>query len=562
MAKYTTSICDILTNANTEGNSLKDLDNLYSLGSQYVFGESATNAVNEEYRKNFIIGFCLHYMFDEIGLETLPAFQIQLLDRLFNNKDFIDLMFDNLDKQIYSTYRTHIKDTRDQLDRSVSDDSATTSNETQTHNFTDAETRNLNDQTTYNITDAESGTDSTARTGTQSTSRGGYDSSTRTHTGTDTVASTGTETVAGSSSNSGNSSTSVKSDVTTVVDPTERDNQGNPINDGHRTRVVYGAMSGSSLISNTGPKTTFEDNLSYTEDTSGQNRSRTRSIDGSRTRSIGQLAELPQNGVSGGDVVPNLPQAGQSDVPNLIGYNASDNVGDSKYLSSAQVSDYQSVGYKTEGEGEAEEIGGATFEDYELHNGLWGENKVGQENKVIHTPGQYSSGSLVAGSNKQTNEQGGEYSTLESGKITTRVTGSDQDNVTEVDTSGNAQNSSTRTPNLTDTTTYNDSVTDRTDYNSNSTTTNNLIDSTTYGRQNRRTGTQTNAETGTDTVAHTGTGSVAGTGSIDRDISTDEDKQGHSEEKFIEMNYETLISATSLMDSVWKIFDNLFMQIF
>lgn len=533
MAKYTTSICDILTNANTEGGSLKDLDNLYNLGSQYVFGESATNVLDDEYKRNFVIGFCLHYMFDEIGLETLPAFQIQLLERIFNNKAYIETMFDAIDREVYGSYMVHIKDTTDTRDVSVSEDVETTGTSGETRNFTDTNTRDLTDERTYNVTDALSGSDTTSNTGTQATANTGTDTTQSAHSGSDTVANTGTDNTTFGQTHNLTRDTGVGQQIKTTVTP-----------DDYATTTTFDDY-----------QTEFVDDLKYTDSASGGQNTENWAVDGSRTRSIGQMAQLPQNGVNGSDVIG-------SSSSDILGGGSS--ATGSKYLSDAQISDYQSAGDVTNQNTDIT-VGSIKFKNHTFTHPVMNTSLTGTENEVTHT---------VDGShNTQTTTQNGSKTDTVSGSMETVVEGmlTGSGAMAEVgglgthtkevvnDTISNGSNN--RTLNTQTQQTYNSNVTNTTTLNDTSTTTNNLETETEYGRQNHKSGTDTLDQSGTDTITHTGSGSTTSSGTVDRGETTDEDKTGHLNESFVEMSYETLIASTSLMNKIWEIFDNLFLQL-
>ena len=199
-------------------------------------------------------------------------------------------------------------------------------------------------------------------------------------------------------------------------------------------------------------------------------------------------------------------------------------------------------------------FGKVQFDHATTGNDVFNSQINGSEYDVTHT--------TDAQHNQQITEQEGQISVEETGKIQTTQTGALNDNVNVINSTTTNEGETEVVHTGSDTTTYNDTVDSRTDYHSTATLTNNLEDRTTYGKQNRTTGTQTDDQTGTDTLTHTGSGSTTGTGSSERDISTDEDKTGHLEETVIEMDYASLISATSLMNNVWNIFDDLFMQMY
>lgn len=71
--------------------------------------------INEAYRDYFCTAFPLHYMFDEIGMETVPAWKMALMSKIVDNAAYINTIMEHLDKQAMSSFR--IKKVDNSVDR-------------------------------------------------------------------------------------------------------------------------------------------------------------------------------------------------------------------------------------------------------------------------------------------------------------------------------------------------------------------------------------------------------------------------------------------------------------
>ena len=187
MSKYTRSIRSILQ-ANAGTTDISELTGLYSVALQTLFPTDALNVISPEYRQHLVTGFTLHYLNDEIGLETLPIWRFALAEKLYNYGDYINLIYANLDKQVFADYIVH------QSTQSGQHSITKTGGGTVTDVKSDDTTTNVNDTTSRSemVEINESG--STAGTGTVADAKTGSD--TASHTGTDATAKTGTDTVA------------------------------------------------------------------------------------------------------------------------------------------------------------------------------------------------------------------------------------------------------------------------------------------------------------------------------------------------------------------------------
>lgn len=113
MANYTQSIREILQMNKLPNENITDVNVISAIAQRTIFDGTMVNVIDERYRQNFITGFTLHFFNDELGLETLPLWKIALSEKLINNGSYINLIYENLDKQIFSQYR--VKKTTDDL---------------------------------------------------------------------------------------------------------------------------------------------------------------------------------------------------------------------------------------------------------------------------------------------------------------------------------------------------------------------------------------------------------------------------------------------------------------
>ncbi len=174
--------------ANAGNNNITTLNGLYTVANSTLFPQDALNVISTEYRQELVTAFALHYMNDELGLETLALWKLALAEKLFNYGSYINLIYSNIDKQVFADYRV----------RQVNTQGTNQNTKTGTGTITDAHEgaseTNVTDSATHSQTvdNTESGT--VAGTGTVAHARGGSD--TVAHTGTDVNAKSGYDTVA------------------------------------------------------------------------------------------------------------------------------------------------------------------------------------------------------------------------------------------------------------------------------------------------------------------------------------------------------------------------------
>ena len=148
MAKFTIQLSEYLQEKMSPEQSINDLDDILSASKENLFDGAPTQALNNvisnEYRDSFILGFTTHFLLDEIGLETMPAWKLALAGKLLEVGSFVNQTFEKLDNQVWDKYRI----------RKINDkktDSGTVGNEgSTTQGGTVTDERNLESRSTKN----------------------------------------------------------------------------------------------------------------------------------------------------------------------------------------------------------------------------------------------------------------------------------------------------------------------------------------------------------------------------------------------------------------------------
>jgi len=176
MANYTQSIREILQMNKLPNENITNINVISAIAQRTIFDGTLVNVIDERYRENFITGFTLHFFNDELGLETLPLWKIALSEKLLNNGSYINLMYENLDKQIFSQYRvkkstddmtvseTHNSEFSEEnkgtgtLENAKSGDDTTTNNNVETGGEKVTETTDMHRYENGSFTDTSNGT--------------------------------------------------------------------------------------------------------------------------------------------------------------------------------------------------------------------------------------------------------------------------------------------------------------------------------------------------------------------------------------------------------------------
>lgn len=117
MAKFTIQLSEFLQENMQAGQTINDLDDVLETSKACLFDGAPTQAIEDvlssEYRDAFILGFTTHFLFDEIGMETIPAWKLVLASKILESNGFIQSTFEKLDNQIWSDYSvSKIEDTQ------------------------------------------------------------------------------------------------------------------------------------------------------------------------------------------------------------------------------------------------------------------------------------------------------------------------------------------------------------------------------------------------------------------------------------------------------------------
>ena len=304
MSKYTVSIYDILS-SNADGEDISTLDGIKTVANKVLFGEEI-NVINPEFREKFVTGFALHYLWDEIGAETFPMWRFMLMDSVYNNADFVNQTYENLEKMAFDKY--HITKTNSEAARisasttstegtgksvtDIEDSNVVDENSKNTRNREDTNTQEHTEtsQNTTTTSDETSETTSNTHEGTETGNLTGSDSKayglktvtditdTTTNTGTTTNAKTGTEAIANTGTNKMEHTGTVKDDSTQSSTATSSG-----------TTNVEGSESGtsSSTTNNTG-----------TQQVQGSDTNQQTTNYGMQVNGTNLFSDTPQNGLT------------------------------------------------------------------------------------------------------------------------------------------------------------------------------------------------------------------------------------------------------------------------
>lgn len=107
MANYTIALYEILQEHMSDTQSIEDLDDILAVSKEQIFNGAPTSAMTgmtEAFKDPFILGFTMHFLFDEIGMETLTAFKLALASALLDNVEYINEIYSMLERQVWSEY--------------------------------------------------------------------------------------------------------------------------------------------------------------------------------------------------------------------------------------------------------------------------------------------------------------------------------------------------------------------------------------------------------------------------------------------------------------------------
>ena len=219
MSRYTQSVKSIIMENMQPGESISNINDILACAKRCIFDVQNLQGALGDNTDRFELGFVLHYFNDEIGLETPFLWKMGIVEKVYNNNEYINNIYEMLENQILADYNTRVVDgaTHDSIV-----DAGTIANTGTVENAKSGDDTVKNTGTTAN---AKTGTETGAHTGTDTQVKSGDDTLKRTgqssdaHTGTNTSRNLGDETLtkAGTETNGHSSTASSVTDGTTVV---------------------------------------------------------------------------------------------------------------------------------------------------------------------------------------------------------------------------------------------------------------------------------------------------------------------------------------------------------
>lgn len=219
MSRYTQTIKSILMENMQTGESISNINDILAVSKRCIFDVQNLQAALGENTDRFELGFCLHYLNDEIGMEVPLLWKLGIVEKVYNNAEYINQLYAMLNDQIFKDYNTRVVEgaTHDEIV-----DAGTIAN---TGTVESARTGDDTVKNTGTTANAKTGTETGAHTGTDTQVKSGDDTLKRTgqtsdsHTGTNTSRTLGDETMtkAGTETTTYNEATSEVTDGTTVT---------------------------------------------------------------------------------------------------------------------------------------------------------------------------------------------------------------------------------------------------------------------------------------------------------------------------------------------------------
>ena len=195
MSRYTQSVKSIIMENMQPGESISNINDILACAKRCIFDVQNLQGALGDNTDRFELGFVLHYFNDEIGLETPFLWKMGIVEKVYNNNEYINNIYEMLENQILADYNTKVVDgaTHDSIV-----DAGTIANTGTVENAKTGDDTVKNTGTTAN---AKTGTETGAHTGTDTQVKSGDDTLKRTgqssdaHTGTNTSRNLGDETL-------------------------------------------------------------------------------------------------------------------------------------------------------------------------------------------------------------------------------------------------------------------------------------------------------------------------------------------------------------------------------
>lgn len=218
MGQYTQSIREILQVNKTPQEQLTQTSDVYDVAMRCLFDNAPLTYISQEHRMRFVTGFTLHFMNDELALETLPLWKIALNEKIYNSYTYINKIFESLDKEVFANYQVK------NIESEGTNSGEKTGGGTVSNVRNDDTTTTTSDDVTHSETSTDVLTGTLAGTGTIGNAR----------TGTDTLEQTGTSELAHTGDQ-----------VTTGTNEQDTDNTGHTDNDHNVIQINSDTPQGS-----------------------------------------------------------------------------------------------------------------------------------------------------------------------------------------------------------------------------------------------------------------------------------------------------------------------------
>lgn len=131
MADWTMSLREILEPSKPAGSPWTDPNTILALAGE-IFPAGSLDPLPAELRPRFSTGFIWHFFNDEIGMETLPLWQIALTGRIYNNAAYIQHLMELADQEVF----THLHRRRGEGTTTHGDSTTSTSSTQDTRDST------------------------------------------------------------------------------------------------------------------------------------------------------------------------------------------------------------------------------------------------------------------------------------------------------------------------------------------------------------------------------------------------------------------------------------------
>ena len=543
MGRYTSTVFEILQYNAEVGENISDLSDMTAISSRTLFLNAPLNVLSENARSNFITQFTLHYMRDEIGMETLPLWRLALAEKLYNNAAYINAIYDNLYRQAYTEYEKNLHQ----------------SNGTRTRVGTAKDIRTDDITTENNQTNVSNSSGTRNNTGTQSTD--GVNNNTQSNDLTSTLRQTGTDTTAKIGTETG-TDTGTQENTNNLTD-TQSYNSSDTQNYNSTTTQNYGSINED--LKNTKQTAKNIQDYDLVSERTFDNRKREKSFAGKQiddsnaqvdNNSMGLTFDSPQGSLDDLRDPGGVPGSGSgsSAVGKGIAYATGQ---DYNYFSSAAEQDGTTWNtthnersydnYKETDQDTGKEI------NTEKHRIDGTTNKDEHEVLTKFEPNtmQVTTQTGTRQLNGDVNFKSGSDAAVKSGNDALVKSGSDTLTKT---------GSTTRTDNLTHEILYDTEVTDTKNLTNTETKTGSVTDTGVL----HNTVTDNLHEDTNNSSVNTGNGTVKSTGSVTNDSNhtdVDNDMRDGNDEKF-KIDFLAFCMKPNLLDKVWQVFDDLFMWLY